>query len=425
MALTTGKIAEVMLEKSIETFESQTDMLPLTSFKKPDGGSLQNSGNVIWYPVQQHAPIISGWDLTGSETGIIEETYPAILGTPVNDFVQMRADDLRDMSFWERRAIQSGRRQASNLNSGIASAIATQGSLFFRSNATSGYEFVAQAQAIMNERQGVDMGRYFMLNDRDMLTFGADLAGRQTIQGRSEQAWATGQIGQNIAGFDIYTGSFLPNLTGGADPATTVTGDHTFAPEAGSVNTATGIVTNVDYRIASIIVADSSSYTVGDKVQFKNGATPVYSVGLDDKNPSGQAMTFTIVEVTDGTHVKVYPKPIAADDASLTTLEKAYANIDTQILNAATMNRLNTDASNKTNVFWDSGAIEVLGGTIPGDLFKQFDGMKVLSDTMKNGQIMYMVYDGDIATMKFRYRLFTWYGITICNPALCGVAVTF
>lgn len=425
MALTTGKIAEVMLEKSIETFESQTDMLPLTSFKKPDGGSLQNSGNVIWYPVQQHAPVISGWDLTGSETGIIEETYPAILGTPVNDFVQMRADDLRDMSFWERRAVQSGRRQASNLNSGIASAIATQGSLFFRSKVTSGYEFVAQAQAIMNERQGVDMGRYFMLNDRDMLTFGSDLAGRQTLQGRPEQVWATGQIGANIAGFDIYTGSFLPNLTGGADPATTVTGDHTFAPEAGSVNTATGIVTNVDYRIASIIVADSSSYTVGDKVQFKNGATPVYSVGLDDKNPTGQTMTFTIVEVTDGTHVKVYPKPIAADDASLTTLEKAYANIDTQILNTATMNRLNTDASNKTNVFWDSGAVEVLGGVIPGDLFKQFDGMKVLSDTMKNGQMMYMVYDGDIATMKFRYRLFTWYGITICNPALCGVAVTF
>lgn len=425
MVLTTGKIAEVMLEKSIETFESQTDMLPLTSFKKPDGGSLQNSGNVIWYPVQQHAPVISGWDLTGSETGIIEETYPAILGTPVNDFVQMRADDLRDMSFWERRAVQSGRRQASNLNSGIASAIATQGSLFFRSKVTSGYEFVAQAQAIMNERQGVDMGRYFMLNDRDMLTFGSDLAGRQTLQGRPEQVWATGQIGANIAGFDIYTGSFLPNLTGGADPATTVTGDHTFAPEAGSVNTATGIVTNVDYRIASIIVADSSSYTVGDKVQFKNGATPVYSVGLDDKNPTGQTMTFTIVEVTDGTHVKVYPKPIAADDASLTTLEKAYANIDTQILNTATMNRLNTDASNKTNVFWDSGAVEVLGGVIPGDLFKQFDGMKVLSDTMKNGQMMYMVYDGDIATMKFRYRLFTWYGITICNPALCGVAVTF
>lgn len=425
MALTTGKIAEVMLEKSIETFESQVDMLPLTTFKKPEGGGLQNSGNVAWYPVQQHAPVISGWDLTGSETGIIEETYPAILGTPTNDFVQMRADDLRDMTFWERRAVQSGRRQASNLNSGIATAIKTQGSLFYRSNATSGYEFIAQAQAIMNERQGVDMGRYFMINDRDMLTFGADLAGRQTLQGKPEQTWTTGQIGKNIAGFDIFTGSFLPNLTGGADPATTVTGDHTFAPEAGSVNTATGIVTNIDYRVASIIVADSSSYAVGDKVNFKNGATPVYSVGLDDKNSTGQAMTFTIVEVTDGTHVKVYPKPIAVDDASLTTLEKAYANIDTQILNAATMNRVNIDATNKVNVFWDSGAVEVLGGVIPADLFKQYDGMKVLSDTMKNGQAMYIVYDGNIATMNFRYRLFTWYGITICNPALCGVAVTF
>jgi hypothetical protein len=51
--------------------------------------------------------------------------------------------------------------------------------------------------------------------------------------------------------------------------------------------------------------------------------------------------------------------------------------------------------------------------------------MKVLSKTMENGQTMYMVYDGNIATMTFRYRLFTWYGITMAQPQNAGVAVTF
>ena len=90
--------------------------------------------------------------------------------------------------------------------------------MYYRSNATSGYNFIAEAQALMNERQGYHSQRCFMLNDRDNLTFGQDLAARQTLQGRPEQVWKRGQIGQNIAEFDVYTGSFLPNLVGGTSP---------------------------------------------------------------------------------------------------------------------------------------------------------------------------------------------------------------
>ena len=425
MALSTGKIAEVMFEKTKETYEHQMQMLDLTYFHQPDGGSMQNSGNFIWYPVQQHAPVISGWDLSDQETGIIEETYPDLLGTPSNDFVKMRADDLRDVQFWERRGVQSGRKQATELNRLIAAAIVTQGSLFYRSNATSGYDFIAEAQAIMNERELYEEGRCFILNDRDNLTFGKDLAARQTLQGRPEATWAKGQIGENIAGFNIYTGSFLPNITGGADPAVTITGNQAFVPSGGTVNATTGVVTNVDYREASLVINDSTLLTVGDKFQLENTAVAVQSLGLADKVASNNPMTFTVIELTDATHIKVYPKPIAVGQAAISTLEEAYANINTQILNAATITRLNIDASNKANIFFDKSAIEVIGGTIPAELFKQYDGMKVITDTMSNGLQLYMVYDGDIATMNFRFRLFTWYGITVCNPSNCGVAVTY
>lgn len=420
---TTGKIALVLFEKTKETYEHQMQMLPLTMYEQPEAADMQNSQNFIWRPVQQHAPIIDGFDLSGLETDIIEETYPAVLGTPKNDFIQQRADDMRTTTFWERRGEQSGKRQATELNKQIASAVALQGSLFYTYSGTSGYEFIANGQAVQNERQLYESQRYFMLNDRDNLTFSSDLAGRQTLQGRPETTWATGQIGQNVAGYDVYTGSFLPNLVGGADPATTVTGDQSFAPEAGSVS-ATGVVTNVDYRIATIPVADSSAYNVGDKVTFSNGGTPVTALGLADKTDTGQPMTFSIVGKPNGTSIQVYPKPIALDDPGLNTLEAAYANINTQILNLATVDRLNTAASSKTNIFWDKSAVEVLGGTIPADLFKQFDGMKVVSDTMSNGQPLYMIYDGQIDKLTFRYRIFTWYGITVCNPSNCGVGVT-
>ena len=186
--LTAGKAAEILLENTVETYEHQMQMLPLVTRFEPDAGDLQNAGNAIWRPAQQHAPIIDGWDLTGEETGIIEETYPAILGTPKNDFVELRADDLRDRGFWERRGEQSGKRQATELNKALANLIATTGSLHFRTSADSGYDAIAEAGAILNERQKPsDQSRYAILNDRDYLKYGKDLAGRQTLQGRPEQ----------------------------------------------------------------------------------------------------------------------------------------------------------------------------------------------------------------------------------------------
>jgi hypothetical protein len=337
----------------------------------------------------------------------------------------MRADDLRDQRFWERRARESGKKQATDLNKAIAQAVVTQGSLFYRSNATSGFDFIAEAQALMNERQLMNNGRAFILNDRDNLTFGQDLAARQTLQGRPEETWSKGQIGANIAEFDIFTGSFLPNITGGADPAVTVTGNQAFTPSGGTVNATTGVVTNVDYREASLVVNDSSLVSVGDKFQLENSGTAIDAVGLADKTDTNQPMTFSVIEITDSTHIKIYPKPIAADQTGITTLQAAYANIDTAILDGATLTRLNIDASNKANIFFERDAVEVIGGTIPADLFKQYDGMKVITDTMSNGLRLYLVYDGNIATMNFRFRLFTWYGITICNPSNCGVAVTY
>jgi hypothetical protein len=425
MALSTGKIAEVVFENALETFESQQDLLSKVDFWVPEAGDLQNASNFVWRPVQQHAPIIAGWDMTGLETGIIEETYPAVLGTPSNDFVAVRADDMRDEIFWKRRGEQSGMRQASNLNSAMASAMAVQGSLYYRSSTASGFPFVAEAQAMMNERQGPVSQRYFMMNDRDTLKFASDLAGRQTLQGRPADTWDTGQIGKNVAEFDVYTGSFLPAIAGGTAISTTVTGNQSFVPEGGSVNSTTGVVTNVDYRTATIAVAASASYNVGDKVTFLNSGTAVYALGLDDKTVTNQAMTFTIVAKPSGTSITVFPKPIALDDPALSTLQAAYANINTRIVNAATVARVNLDTTARTNLFWAKDAVEVIGGTVPAQLFKELGGKKVITATMKNGQTMYMLYDGDITTMNFKFRLFTWYGITIRNPSQVGVAVAY
>lgn len=423
--LTAGKIAEVFFEEALETHEKEDMLVDKTTLFTPESGTMQNSGNVIWRPVQQHAPIISGWDMSGLEQEIIQQTYPAYLGTPKNDFVNQRIDDMRDMQFWKERGQESGRQQATELNKSIANMIATSSSLYYRNNDASGFDFISEGQAIMNERQGSKSERCFLLNDRTSRKFGSDLAGRQTLQGRPEEVWGKGQITKNTAEFDVYTGSFLPTLAGGANPATTTTAAASFAPEGGSVNAATQVVTNVDYREATIAVTSSAGYNVGDKITISNSSTPIYAVGLSDKTNTGQAMTFTVMAKPSATTMTIWPKPIALDDAALSTTEKAYANVDTTITSGATIDRVNIDVTARTNLFWDKGAIEVLGGDVPMNLMAEFGGKKVISETMSNGLNMYMVFDSELTSLGLSYRLFTWYGLTMKDPSKAGVAIDY
>ena len=422
----TLKIVEAYLENAVNEAEKQVQLIETVNRIQPDMAALQNADNFVWGRVEQHQPVLDGFDLTGQEQDIIEESYPRLLGTPKNVLIKQRIDQVRDISYWERAGKAGGKRLTSDLNQRIAAAAVTQGSLHVRTNATSGYDVVSAAQVILNERQGMNNGRYFLFNDRDQNAVSKDLASRENLAGRPTDTWMKGTIGQDVAEFEnVLTGSFLPNLAGGADPATTVTADQSFAPEGGSVNATTGVVTNVDYRSATIPVTASAGYAVGDKVTFANGGTTVKAVGLEDKTNTNQAMTFTIVAIPNGTSVTVYPKPIAADDPGLSALEASYANINTRILNTATMNRVNIDASVKTNLFWDRNAIEVMTGEVPVQLFQEFAGKKIAQAAMENGQTMYMMYDGDIVTADFRYRIFTWDGITIANPQQVGVLTRF
>lgn len=420
MALTTGKVAEVLFENALETYEHQKLMLSLVERFEPDSGNMQNAGNFVWRPVQQHAPIHTGWDLSGiTDRDIIEETYPALLGDPKNDIIEQRADDMRDMRFWERRGQESGRKQATELNRSIATAISSQGAIFYQTNAASGYDAIAEAEAILDERQKLaDDPRFMVLNNRDGLKYASDLAARQTVQGRPEKAWGMSEIG-DVANFDCYKGSFLPTLAGAAG-SNTLSATNNFAPEGGTVNAVTGVVTNVDYRQAVISLTSAAAFNVGDRLTIAN----VDAVGMADKTLTGQLMTFVVVakNVNDLT---VYPKPISINDGALTVVEQAYGNVDTNPVSAAAVTKINTTASAKQNIFGCRSAVEVTSGDAPLELLNEFGGMKVISSTMSNGQKMYMAYDGNIETLQFTCRLFTWYEVTVADPSACGSFTTF
>lgn len=422
----TLKTVLAYMESAVEGFESQSNMIDKVKITTPDAADMQNAGNFVVKKIQQHSASISGFDLTGLETGMTAEAVILGMGTPENAFVSLRADDLRDMSYIRDQGRADGEKRASVLNKAIVDSIRLTGSLAYRTNVTSGFDAISLIQAGMNKRQTRASGRYVALNDTHLQAYAKDLAGRQTLQGQPGDTYQKGVLYPRVAGFDVMSSSSISLLAGGADPATTVTGNQSFSPiPVGSVSASGGTVTNIDYRTATIPVAASASYNVGDRVTFANGGVTVKAVGRDDKTVTDEAMTFVIVSKPSGTSIEVWPKPIAFDDPALSTLDKAYANINTRILNAATVDRVNVDTSTQPSIAWQKDSIEVLAGEMPMEKLGEWGGMKVAKERLSNGMVMYMLYDANIASLQARWRMFIWYGVNNVRPMDNGILIKY
>lgn len=418
MANQTAKTLVAFYDKVLEQVNNDTTMARRVEVDTVDGSTLQNANNIYWRNVEQQSPVIEGWDLTGQETSIIEQAYPLQLQDPKNDFVQLRVDELRDEGFMNRRVRASSKKLSADQNARIADLVASTGSLFYESNAA-GFDFVAEADTIMTERQANrDMGASFFLSPRANQVMASDLASRSDLSGKPLTAYETAMIGRNVAGFDLFRGSYVGNIaarvnaTGG-----TVSADVTEVPEG--FTTSGGTIQNVDYRIGQIPLGlgEGANFQAGDVITVAG----VNALGVMDKRDTGELMTFRVVAVDTDT-LSVYPKPIAADQAGITAEQAAYANISTAIVSGMAVAAINTVAG-RANSFWADDSICIVNGDAPLDMLNEFEGMKVVSETLDSGVKLYMAYDARLDSLNCRVRLFTWYGLVNKDPSRNGNAV--
>ena len=416
MANQTAKTLISFYDQVLEQLNKDTTMARRVSVDTIDGASLQNANNIYWRNVEQQSPVLEGWDLTGDETEIIEQAYPLRLQDPRNDFVKIRVDELRDKGFMERRVRASASKLSADQNTRIADLVASTGTMYYESS-TPGFDFVAEADTLMTERQANrDAGASFFLSPRENQVMASDLASRSTLDGRPETAYATSMIGQNVAGFDIFRGSYVGNIAARANATTTtVAADVVEVPEG--FTDSGGTIQNVDYRVGTVALTAGTNYNVGDVITFPG----VNALGLMDKRDTGQLMTFRIVGKDTDT-ITVYPKPIAANQAGITPEQAAYANISTAIVSGMVVSKVNENGG-RANSFWADDSICIVNGSAPLETLNEFDGMKVVSTTLDSGVTLHMAYDARLDDLRCRVRLFTWYGLVNKDPSRNGNAI--
>lgn len=417
MALSSGKIIATFFDKALKEIEEQDAMSNLVEVDSIDMDTMQNTTDQYWRNVEQQAPVIVGRDLTGLATDVIEQVYPLTVSAPRNDFFELNVSQLRDEGFMDRRAKAAAKKLSSDLNKQIADEIAATGSLYYES-ATTDFDFVAEADAILDERQAYrDDGLSFFLNSRANQAMSGNLASRTLFpSNRSEEAYKKNMVGENVAGFDMYRASFAGNIAPALNATTTTVSADVVDVPAGQ-HTVGGTLVNLDYRFGTIPFTAVTNFQVGDSITIAG----VNSLGVMDKSDTGELMTFRVIAI-DTLDVTVYPKPIAADQTGITAAQAAYANISTMIASGAVVSKVNV-AGGKVNSFWANDSICVVNGREPLELLGEFSGMKVERETMSNGVDLYIAYDASLSTLNAQIRLFTRYGVVNKDPSRNGNAI--
>lgn len=418
MANSFSKEERVAFDELLAGFQDALVLSNNVSIYNTDQTMMERTNNVIWRPQPYIAVSYNGTDMTANFDDYTQLTVPATIGIQKAVPWSMTALELRD-------ALQEGRlydaakqRLASDINVAVMNVAALQGTLFVkRAAAASGFDDVAQCEAIMNEQGVMDTDRYLALSTRDYNGMASNLATSTRSFGNdiSDSALRRAFVGQ-VASFGTYKLDYAVRKAAAAGAGITMdtraSAGQSYVPKATSVAT-TGEVSNVDNRYQTITVNSSASVAPGDAFTIAN-CEAVHHI---TKQSTGQLKTFRVISVPAGGTSLVISPPIIANQGG-TDAEAQYQNcVFTSTASNAALVFLNTVAGN-LNPFWHKDSIEILPGryAVPSDA-----GAAVMRGSTDQGIELTMTKQFDVNTLKTKFRVDMVFGVVNKQPQMSGV----
>lgn len=418
MANSFSKEERVAFDELLAGFQDALVLSSNVSIYNTDQTQMERTNNVIWRPQPYIAVSYNGTDMTANFDDYTQLTVPATIGIQKAVPWSMTALELRD-------ALQEGRlydaakqRLASDINVAVMNVAALQGTLFVkRAAAASGFDDVAQCEAIMNEQGIMDTDRYLALSTRDYNGMASNLATTTRSFGNdiSDSALRRAFVGQ-VASFQTYKLDYAVRKAAAAGGAgitmdTRTSAGQSYVPRATSV-AATGEVSNVDNRRQVITVSSTANVAPGDAFTIAN-CEAVHHI---TKQSTGNLKTFRVISVPSGTTLEISP-PIIANQGG-TDAEAQYQNCTfTATASNAAIVFLNTVAGSM-NPFWHKESIEILPGryAVPSDA-----GAAVMRGSTDQGIELTMTKQFDVNTLKTKFRVDMVFGVVNKQPQMSGI----
>lgn len=407
----------VAFDQILEGFNDALVMSRNVSIYNTDQTQMERSNNVIWRPMPYIAQSFDGTDQTANFGDYIQLSVPATIGFSKSVPWQMTATELRDALQEKRLGSSAKQKLASDINIAVSNVAALQGTLVSkRASAASGYDDVAQIDALMNE-QGINtFERYAAYSSRDYNGMASNLqtASRSFGNAKSDKAYETSYVGR-VAGFETYKLDYHYRLTaaagGGGLTISTLAGAANYYTPRATSTAATGEVSNVDNRYQLVTISSTTNVAAGDAFTIA-GVEAAHHI---TKQSTGQLKTFRVISVASATTMVISPPIISAQGA--TDAELQYQNVVVTTSATAAIVFLNTVTA-PANPFWQKDAIEILPGryAVPTDA-----GAAVMRATTDNGIEVVMQKQYNIDTMKTKFRLDTLFGVCNKQPEMSGI----
>lgn len=415
MALTNfPKDVVVEFNNMVEDFEDDNIISKQVKVKSSSAQQQQRTAYRTWQNTPQISTTVSGLDVTSSlGKAITQLAIPVDIDTIENVPFTIDAQDANDPAVLREKIRSAGMAISSKINRSLINKALFEGGAFVsQSGALATYNDVAAYENAFL-RRGVpemDMQSLF-LNLKDHGTVAGNIADRQTMGNKVLTAYERSLV-SDAANFDVFRVGSNPILAINAGDAATVDGAQSLVPASNVTNATTGNVANVDNRFFDLLVDTSANWKAGDR--FTAGVNEVHMITKDD---TGELQTFTIVEVTDATHIKISPAPV--DSTGATDVEKEYGNVTGQLLDTAALVAVNT-ASAPINVFWKNDAIQLNGGNLSvGDL----SGVGVMNVNSESGIQFILANEGVIGDLSNQYRMTAFWGSTLIDPLRAGIGL--
>jgi len=416
VANTFSKEERVAFELLLEGFQDALVLSRNVSTYSTDQVTMERTSDTIWRPQPYISQSFDGQDQTNNFKDYTQLSVPARIGYAKSVPFVLTAKELRD-ALQEQRLGQSAKQKlASDINVAVMNVAAQQGTLVVkRTSAASGFDDVAQCEAIFNEQGVMDFERYLALSTRDYNGMASNLAGRQTMQGKPVTAYEKAYVG-TVASFETYKLDYANRLAAAAGGAglTIDTRDSAvnyYIPKA--ISTATsGEVGNVDNRYQTVTISSTTNVAAGDCFTIA-GVNAVHHI---TKGDTGQLKTFRVISVDSATTMTISPPIISNQVANDASAEYQNCIVNTKAANSAIV-FLNTVAA-YANPFWQKDAIEILPGryAVPSDA-----GVAVMRASTDQGIELVFQKWYDINTMKTKYRIDTLFGVVNKQPEMSGI----
>jgi len=431
MANSFNKEERVAFENLLEGFNDALVLSRNVSLYNTDQTMMERTNNVIWRPQPYIATSLSnagvGTDITsvGGYASYTQLAVPASINQTRTVAFELNAQELRDALQEQRLGNSAKQKLASDINVSVLNIAANQGTLVVKrtsaAGASSGFDDVAQCEAIFNEQGIMDGDRYLALNTRDYNGLANDLAKASRSFGnqKSDKAYERAYVGM-VASFDIYKLDYAVRLGAGSATATintTDAGANYYIPKAISTSPTTAERLNVDNRFQSLTVAVSAGALAAGDAFTIAGINAVHHI---TKGDTGQLKTFRVISVSApaaGNQAIVISPPLITNQvANAASAQNQNCVANTKATNAS-ITLLNTAAA-PVNCFWHKDAIEILPGrySLPDNA-----GVAVMRGSTDQGLELVMTKRFDQNTLTTKYRVDTFYGVVNKQPEMSGI----